>query len=178
MPASKEGNKDIYANIGAILVEQSATDTLTFNELQTYISVFDKKALIINKIIYSIPLATWQELDAEADYIAFGISTANNAASQAIADLYNRADIVDYNHIYTLVSGTPADIERKFGQIEKDFSTMPGNGLLVPGRPLFGWMGSDGMSAAMTIAMRIFFTVKDVSTEEYWELVEATRVVN
>lgn len=176
---AKVGSKiDSYANIGAIGVVMSGANTLTFQELQTYISVFDKKALVIHKIIYALPNATWLELDAEADQAVFGLSTSNNFTLASAADLYNRPDVVDFNHLYTILAGTPADIERRIGQFEKDFSTIEGGGLLVPARPLYGWMTTSGFAAAGSCYMRVYFTVKDVGVDEYWELVESTRIVS
>lgn len=176
--AKVNGKNDVYANIGAIYVTMSAANTLTFQELQTYISVFDKKAMIIHKIIYAPSLASWQELDAEADVMRFGVSTSNLFTSAGPSDVYNRPDVVDFNHFYTLLSGTPADIDRRLGQFEKDFSTLAGGGLLIPARPVYGWMDTSGFAAAGQLAIRVYFTMKDITVDEYWELVESTRIVS
>lgn len=169
---------DKYANIGAIACTQAAANDMVFQELQTYISIFDKKALVIGKIIYEPAFAAWAELDAETDSMSFGIATSNLAADGGPATVYNRPDIVDFNHINTLVAGTPASIERRLVQIEKDFSTLSGGGLLVPARPIYGWFDTGGFAAATVCYMRIYFNVIDISVDEYWELVEATRIVS
>lgn len=175
---AKQTAKDVYANIGAIEVVMSAANTLTFKELQSYVSVFDKKAFVIHKITYALPNGAWLEMDAETDWMSFGVSTSNQWSNEAISAVYNRPDVVDFNHVYTLLHGAAANAEIRYGQLEKDFSTLAGGGLLVPARPVYGYMNTGGFAALSSVYMRLYFTVVDVSVDEYWELVESTRIIS
>lgn len=163
---------DIYANQGHIQVVPTL-NALTFAELATFVSVFEKKAFIITRIDYFFTVATLQEFDAETDWLMFGLSTSNTFNTPTLAV----PQIIDFNQFILNMSAAGVSSHFIHEPFVKDLSTMPGGGLIVPSRPIFAWMLSSGFSAPGQMNVRIYFLVKDLKADEYWELVEATRLV-
>jgi len=59
-----------------------------------------------------------------------------------------------------------------------DFSTLPGGGLIVPPNPLFLGVQGSGEAAAAQVMTRLYYTNYELSPDEYWELVEARRIIS
>lgn len=163
---------DKYANQGYVKVVPTL-NTLSFAELATFVSVFEKKAFLINRIEYFLDSGAVRELDAETDAITFGLSTSDTftAVNQGVSQIF------DYNALYAVLQAAGVSSHIFVQPVVKDLSTLPGGGVLVPCRPIFIFMQSDGLAAAGSVSARIYFTVVDLKAEEYWELVEATRLV-
>ncbi len=163
---------DKYANQAYVRVSP-VLNTLSFEELATFVSVFEKKAFLINRVEYDLGVAGMLNQDAETDYVMFGLSTSDQFA---VADMSN-AQVCDFNRIILVLTAAGVSSHLVTQPFVKDLSTLPAGGMLVPCRPIYLWMQSEGWTAAGTLAARIFFTVVDLKAEEYWELVEATRLV-
>ncbi|GAH41088.1 unnamed protein product [marine sediment metagenome] len=163
---------DKYANQGYVRLVP-ALNALSFEELATFVSVFEKKAFLINRIEYFIDAGAIRELDEETDAVTYGLSTSDVFVDAALGV----PQIFDFNQIIAVLQGAGVSSHLVTMPFIKDLSTMPSGGVLVPCRPIFLWMQSSGLAAAGNIAARIFFTVVDLKAEEYWELVEATRLV-
>ncbi|MBA7705371.1 hypothetical protein ES703_114199 [subsurface metagenome] len=163
---------DKYANQGYVGLTPTL-NTLSFAELATFVSVFEKKAFLLNRIEYFHGLTGLLEMDAETDYVSFGLSTSD---SFAIAQL-GESQICDYNQLAALLTGAGVSSQLFVNPVVKDLANMPGGGILVPCRPIFLWMHSQGWAVTGSISARIYFTVVDLKADEYWELVEATRLV-
>lgn len=163
---------DIYANQGYVRLVPTL-NTLSFAELATFVSVFEKKAFLINRVEYDIGKATILELDAETDFIVFGLSTSDSFSDAAQGE---RA-IFDYNSLIAQLMAAGVSSHLVKMPYIKDLSTLPGGGFLVPSRPIFLFNVTGGLAAAATMSARIFFTVKDLKADEYWELVESTRLI-
>ena len=163
---------DKYANQGFVRVVP-ALNVLSFAELATFVSVFEKKAFLISRIEYFFPVGVLQALDAETDYVQFGLSTSDNFAG---VDL-SVPTIFDFNMLVVVLQAAGVSSHILQQPFIKDLSTLPGGGSLVPCRPIFLWIVTAGLAAAGEVSARIYFTVVDLKAEEYWELVEATRLV-
>lgn len=164
--------QDIYANQG--YVELTPTlNTLSFQELATFVSVFEKKAFLITCVDYFLGITSVQEFDTESDLCEFGLSRSDKFAAANLGE----TSVFDYNSLAMVAAGAGVSSHLFKQPIRKDFSTFPGGGIIIPSRPIFLWMASAGWAAAGSIAARIYFLVKDLKAEEYWELVEATRLI-
>jgi len=163
---------DKYANQGYMRVVPTL-NTLSFAELATFVSVFEKKAFLINRIEYNIEKGVILELDAETDYVNYGLCTSNTFDVAAQGE---RA-IFDYNTLFTQLMGAGVSGHLVRMPIVKDLSNLPGGGFLVPSRPIFIYSMSGGLAAAASLSCRIFFTVVELKADEYWELVESTRLI-
>jgi hypothetical protein len=87
------------------------------------------------------------------------------------------SQIFDFNELVAVLQGAGVSSHIVRMPFIKDLSTLPGGGSLVPCRPIFLFAKSAGWAAAGSFSARIYFTVVDLKAEEYWELVEATRLV-
>jgi len=163
---------DKYANQGVVTLTPTL-NTLSFEELASFVSVFERKAFLISRVEYVLGQTGIKEMDAETDYCLFGLSNSNTFSTPLITE----PSIFDYNELVTVLQA--AGVSSHIVQMPyiKDLSTLPGGGALVPCRPIFLYAQSGGWVAAGSFSARIYFTVVDLKAEEYWELVEATRLV-
>ena len=54
---------------------------------------------------------------------------------------------------------------------------MPGGGIIVPADRLFIGIASGGAAAAQAASMRLYYTVMELAEVDYWQLIEARRVM-
>lgn len=166
MPTDKYANQAYVSLIPTL-------NTLSFAELATFVSVFEKKAFLISRVEYNFTVNAMLEFDAETDYVNYGLSTSNTFT---VVDL-SIAQIFDFNRLQLSLHAAGVSSEMIRMPFIKDLSTLPSGGILVPSRPIFIWMKSAGWVTAESVSARIYFTVVDLKADEYWELVEATRLV-
>jgi len=173
-----KARKDLYANRAAVSVTMDDANTLTFAQLETSISMFEKLAWIIHRIEFHIAYETILLMTASGDLIRVALCGNNQVTS-----LYpNQNSIYSMGELLRQDSGTAAnfqlhDLNFKNGVGEKDFSSLPGGGLIVPPQPMYLGMNSIGLASAGICRALIFFSFKALNADEYWELVEATRLV-
>jgi len=55
---------------------------------------------------------------------------------------------------------------------------MPGGGLIVPPNPLYLGIKGTGLAAAQAVSCRFWYTTIELTPDEYWELVEARRIIS
>jgi hypothetical protein len=170
--AKESGGADQFANIAAINVTESAANTLTFKKLETAISLFEKIAWIIHRIEYfwTPNIAVF---NADQDKLHFGLSATNSFAAPAL----DNPAVLDFEKITRVdVSATSAGFDKQ--PIVKDLATLPGGGLIVPPNPLYGWALGEGLVSAATINMRLYYSNLRLTADQYWELVEARRIIS
>lgn len=163
---------DKYANQGYVKLSPTL-NTLSFGELATFVSIFEKKAFLINRVEYFWNVPAMIEFDAETDNAAFGLSTSDTFDTAGLGV----SQIFDYNMLLLNLQAAGVSGEVIWEPYVKDLSTLPGGGSLVPCRPIFLWCATSGFTVAGVLEARIYFTVVDLKADEYWELVEATRLV-
>lgn len=158
--------KDKYANVLYDAVEESAANTLTFESVDVGLNIFDKVGLLISRIEYT----NWGTLlDADGDTIQFGLSTANSITTINPSE----SSIIDYNKEFVEEYGAAANALLIDDTLLKDFSTLPGGGLLITPKPLYLYVQGSALASAATVRARLFFTVIPLKPEEYFELLEA-----
>lgn len=164
--------KDQYVNQAYLTVTESAANTLTFNQLLTSISIHEKIGWIIARMEYQV-VVNETDWNADQDFISFGISTSDKISSASLQD----DPVVDFNRINRVDIGVAASGSFVRTPFMKDFSSLPGGGILVPPNPLFIFAKGSGLVGAQTINARMFYTVKQLKTEDFWELVEMRRMI-
>jgi len=154
-------------------VTESAANTLTFKKLETGISLFDKVAWVINRLEYYLnPSATI--FNTTDDILLVGLTVANNITSLSLTD----PNVLDFVALSRQDIGTAASGMYFMKPYTRDFSGMPGGGLITTPNPIYGAAVGTGLASATTSVIKIFYTVLELKTEEYWELVEARRIVS
>jgi len=159
---------DKYSNMMVINLVESAANTLTFEQAPQVTTLMEKKAFLINRIEYNIPFPSRDLLVAAGDAIYYGMSLSDRWA----APLLTETTIVDFNAL-SIHFLTGVGFEYHPTSILKDFSTLPGGGLLLPTRPMFLYIVGESLAGPASIAARIFFTIQDLTPQDYWDLVEA-----
>lgn len=164
---------DSFANIAAISVTESAAGTLTYAKFAFPFSIMDKVALVINRLEY------WPEgisyLNSSSDQLNVAL-----IASSTVTSLSNQADpvILDMFRIIRNDIGTAASGELLQFPYMKDLSNLPGGGILCAPSPLSLVVQSTGASNPMGCWLKMFYTYMELSTDEYWQLVESRRIIS
>lgn len=171
--ATKKSGGDQYANIAAVFCTEAVAGTAKYERFAFPYSVTDKVALLISRIEY-----WWGQLsnlDGTMDYCIAGLTV-----SDKVVDLTNQADptVVDNNRIIRVDMGTAASGLLYYQPAVKDFSQLPGGGVLIAPAPLYGVVQSSGAAGAMNCWIKMFYTYKELAVNEYWELVESRRIIS
>jgi len=171
MAKTKTGDK--FANIAAISVTESAAGTTTYAKFNFPFSIMDKVGLIINRIEYW-PGAL-QQLNTGNDSVTIGL-----IAASSVVDLSSQADpaILDTMRLVRLDIGAAASGLIVQQAIVKDFASLPGGGILCAPSPLNAAIQSSGAGGVMNAWLKIFYTYMEMTTDEYWELVESRRIIS
>ena len=169
--AIKKGAQDEFANMVGLSLTQSAANTTTYGQINFPYSIRDKIGLIINRIEYF--QMRGGKIFADGAYSAWGLTVSNNLTSPI--DVLDPA-LVDTNRVVHLQQ-TAVGYHQDVWPWIKDFSTMPGGGLLVAPNPLFVFVASALATDTTGINARIWFRWIELSADEYWELVESRRII-
>lgn len=159
---------DKYSNVIISQVVESAANTLTFQQLPQITTLLEKKAYLVNRIVYEQASAFFTELKADAESAYYGLALSNAFS----APLLSEASIFDYNRDYCRTqTAVGYDIARS--TVIKDYSTLPGGGILIPTRPVYLYVKGANLANPLTLNCRIYFTIVDLSPEDFWDLVES-----
>lgn len=172
--ASKLGKNDVYANMAYLQVTETGANTLTFAQLQLANTLMTQKtALIIHR------------LDVFPDLNATALSATNKSLGVALTLTNKITSINDQSQPEVLFFRQYKRID--FGAAASgmivpepeivDYNYMPGGGIIVPADRLYIGVAGIGAGAAQTCSMRIYYTVKELETSDYWELIEARRIM-
>lgn len=165
--------QDQYVQNAVITVTESAINTLTFNELDTGVAMFEKVAFIIHRLQWYVDGSAMQELIAVTDRLDLAL-VGNN--KMTVLDIGDQA-VYDFLTLLPIVTGTAANMVLEQLPTIRDFSGLPGGGIIIPPRPIYAAIKATGFAAVAGVHCRIQFTYKKLKAEEYWELVEATRMI-
>lgn len=172
----KKSSSESFANMATITVTESAASTLTFKKLETGQSILDKVAWIIHRIeYYFTPLATL--FDGTGDNLCVGISTTNVRSSNLTTEAYTDPTNIDLIKIFRADFGAAAAGSLVSIPVVRDFSALPSGGLIIPPAPVYGFAQGSGLAAASTAIMKIWWTSLELTTDDYWQLVEARRLM-
>lgn len=164
---------DKYANIGYADVDESAANTLTFSEIETGVSMFEKNAWVIHELEWWVPTSSVALLLAYPDTITMALVASNKLSSIHLND----AAVIDMYEIQYHEQGTEANYLLTEMPVRRDFTNLPGGGLIVTPRPLYVAAQGNSLATVSTIRLRFYFSIVSLKAEEYWELVEARRLV-
>lgn len=166
------GQEEKYVNQAFLSVTESGANTLTFSKLETGISIYEKVGWLINRIDYSFEVSA-TVFAAAADRMLYGISVSQDITN---VDLDKNA-VIDSNSMRRYDFGTAGIGALAIMPITKDFSSLPGGGLLVPPNPIFIYAQGVALTPALTVQARMFYTVIKLKLEDFWELVEQRRMI-
>ncbi len=164
--------KDSWAQVAAVSVTEASAGTAAYTKFAFPFSIMDKMALVLNRIEYVFGLS---QLNSGGDYCIMGL-TVSNTVPNLLA--LNDPLIVDQSRVDRYDMGTAAASVLRDSPVIRDMSTLPGGGLLVAPSPLYGVIISAGASGVMSGYIRMYYTYIELATDEYWQLVEARRIIS
>jgi len=165
--------KDTYAQLAYISVAESAANTLTITGMSVFSNVLSQQGMMIHRVNYTFPKSTWALLAATNDELNFGVCGDDQIDTITLGD----ARVYDGHSITRQDAGTAANSRDYHSPITVDLSSLPGGGMLVPADRLFGYAQGANLSGAMSVTIRVFFTLLDMGAADYLELAQALRVL-
>lgn len=160
--------QDKYANMLVKQMTMSAANTLTFDEIDIGLSLFDKVGLKVQRLEYHWGNAALEEMTAANDAVQAGLFTSNAPATMDPGDV----STIHMAKIKRLDQGTAAASRILELPFVFNFAELDGGGLLITPKPLYIGMFTTGLASAGTITLRVFFTVVKLTPPEYFELLE------
>jgi hypothetical protein len=164
---------DKAANLAALYVTETVAGTIAYARFAFPFSIMDKVGLVISRLEY------WFQGLAQLNSTGDSCSAALIAGT-SIVSISNQADpqILDSVAISRFDFGAAASGVFWTTPIVKDFSQLSGGGILVAPSPLSIAVQSATAGGVMAVWVRAWYTYMDLSTDEYWELVESRRIIS
>lgn len=174
--AAKGAVADKYVNKAVITCTESAANTLTFAKLETGVPLFEKMAWVIHKIEYAISAAAFGYFNASVDYLNMALTTTDTLTSLS----ETQSAVINFKRLARIDIGTAASgfFIWTYPLCESDFTNFPGGGIIVPPNPLFLGVQGNSLTTAVTVSAIIRYTSLPLKPDEYWELVESTRILS
>jgi hypothetical protein len=171
--AAKSGVIDRYANVAAVSIQEAVADTLAVTKFAFPFSIMDKMALLISRIEYFFNALGQLNSNGDTTYMAL-------MAGSSVVDITQQNDplIIDTMRYQRIDMGAAATGSLFSMPITRDFSTLPGGGLLVAPNPLYGAIKGLGEAGTTSGWMRLYYTYLELATDEYWQLVESRRIIS
>ena len=169
-----KAGSDKFANMAAVLVTESAANTLTFQKLETGIAIFEKVAWVISRWEVRVAPTLTNFADTE-DSLDVALTCSQNLSSIAT---YNEPCILAWYRLIYHESGTPANFSFFHSPTVFSYADMPGGGLIVPPNPLYLGVKGAGLAGAQSVSCRFWYSTLQLTPDEYWELVEARRIIS
>ena len=164
--------EDKYVNQAYLSVTESAANTLTFSKLETGVSIYEKVGWLISRIDYSVQMAA-VDFTGEGTTVMCGISVMDSLASVSFA----MSAVVDFLQLVRRDYGVAASGFAERIPWTKSFADLPGGGLLIPPNPIYLFVMGAGLVNPQNVSIRMFYTVKSLKAEDFWELVEQRRMI-
>jgi len=168
--------QDSFANMATIIVTESAANTLTYKKLETNFGTFEKIAWVIHRLDYVL-LSASTGFNGTDDSLNVALMVSNTRTSIQDSSTYTDPAVIDMLCFTRFDFGAAASGSLFMRPHTKDFANLPNGGLIIPPAPLYGAVMGFGMASAGNAVIRIYYTIKELATDEYWELVEARRLL-
>ena len=164
--------KDLYVNKGYGSATESAAGTLTFSEIRTNVSIFEKVAWVIQRIEWYLTQDTYNLLIDSSDHLEMAL-VASNAIATLGLEIPSVIDLLDVQRLLA----TNVGYSFQTMPIIRDFANLPGGGLIIAPRPLFVAILGVSMATPASAECRFYFTQKVLKADEYLELIDFYRIV-
>lgn len=162
---------DQYCNLFQFTATESAANTLTFGEINLGLTIFQKVGIVINRVLVEWSSDLISDLNQDADQLQVAITQSDQISDLSITQ--NAVVWKDKIHL-SLQDATSFNTLVDLMHVT-DFSTLPGGGELIAPRPLYWGIRGTGLSAVRATTVRMWFTIVELKTEEYFEILESRR---
>ena len=166
--------KDLFANKFYGTVTESAANTLTFGEIQTNVNLMSRTAWVVHRLEWFLDEASIGRIVASGDALRMALTSSNKMSSLGLDD----PGVVDILTLSALAIGAAASGLLENIPYIRDFSRLPGGGLIVVPRPLYVAAEGVSLGAAITIELRGYFTQRELSDSEWFDLIDFYRILS
>lgn len=164
--------KDKFANVAIVTATESAANTLTFVKLEMGTSLFDRVAMIIHRVEWYFQDAVGL-LVGDGDRINMSITNTNTLTSIGA----DQEGVLVRQMLRRTNAGTPATVIMTEDPTVNDFTTLPGDGVIMLPSPLYVGIQGASLASAATVYARILFTFMEMKNEDYFELMQARQTL-
>jgi hypothetical protein len=174
MPAAQKRLADIYVNRAFSTVTMSAANTLTFQQIQFGVGLFQGVALVLTRVEWYLDNTSINELVANTDVAIMAITNRDDLAT---VDPSNQS-VLAYKFYRPMMVGAVVGIDMLEMPLISDFHNLPGGGLIMPANPIYAAMYSAGFTGAGIVRVLLYFTFKSLTDAEYIELLQTIMPAN
>lgn len=168
--ASMAGN---FTSQAIFNVSESAANTLTFEKLETGLSVYDKIGWVIQRVEWRLASAVPGLFNASADSLTMALTITNSLTTLADDNpavlMLKKWMRVDY--------GTAASGELIHLTWVDDYTGLSGGGILTLPNPLYCGLFGTSLTGPATAYARVFFQAVELSDTDYFNLVQARQLL-
>lgn len=161
---------DAFANKLASSLNTAVADTPISLQILTGVPLYERMGVILHRVEYQPATASIALLVADGDYMIVELSLHEQPESGI-----GSPEIID--EARWQIKGTMANLQWNPADthVIHDFTALPGGGILLPAVPMYIRFLTSSLDAVATIDFRIFFTYKELSPSDYFDLIEAVR---
>jgi len=161
-----------YTTTAVFTVTESAANTLTFEKLETGMSIYDKVGWVVQRVEFT-SIGVQALMNGSGDYVVAALTMSNqmtDISSENPAVILSVAkQRVDFG---TAASGMMVN-EPSF----LDYTTLAGGGILVLPNPLYLGVKGTGLTGASTFQMKVYFQAVTLTDADYFNLVQARQIL-
>lgn len=173
MAVNKKKLTDEYANKFYGQVVESAANTLTFEQIQVNMSFRERVGFILHRLEWYPSLASMILLVDAVDEIKMALVASQNISSLGLDNPAVIDSLTLNKHVATAVGFELYD--RPF---IRDFSMLPGGGMLIIPNTLFLAAQGTSLTAASSIECRAFYTPIDLDDTSYADIIDFYRILS
>lgn len=180
--AEKKLGTDKFCQVVGASVDFTPGGTPSKKQIVFGLSILDKVGIIVHRVDYTVYWAPTLPAAPIGWEFFFGLTAAPIATATDALDSNNPAWISREAIEENINNGGVAVAETRhwIPQIVANYNDLPGGGLITPPSTVF--LQSYGTLAAMSaitisVRARVYYTITELTTEDYWQLVEARRMI-
>jgi len=172
--ALKRGTRaDVYANSFYQTVTEPSANTLTFAEVNFNINIHETMGIILHKLEYFDTGVSYEGLSAQSDAVKMALTTSNTITSLDLS----QPTVIDLLIVAPFTFGTPASAHLIYHPVIRDFTSLPGGGLILYPKPLYVAIQGVSLAGARTVQVRGKFSYIQLTGVEAFELIDQARLV-
>jgi hypothetical protein len=169
--------QDKFANRFCVTVGETIAGTIKYVEVPTYVEAFSHRAFLLHRLEYHVPPGDLDMIIGATDSICMALTSVNNIGSISGAIAPEDPGLIDLVQFQECLRGAAASFSFNNMPLMHDFTSLPGGGILVPARPIYGAIQGVSLAAACKGYIRGWFTQVELKADEYLELVDAYRII-
>lgn len=162
-----------YVSLAILTGVESAANTLTFEKLESGISIYDHVGWVLSRVEWRLTGGTLALFNGTGDALSSALLMSDKPTS-----LVDDDPAIYVKRAWTRLDfGTAANARIESTTWVDDYSNLPGGGLLVLPTPLYLGLQGSGLTGAATVYAKLFFKSIDMSNEDYFNLVQARQLL-